>query len=104
MKGLRHFRNIYFALAALLWLPLSAHCQLETVPGLEFIRCQVEAQSPDDAKNNCNDCSCCSVEKSSFQSEHTRLTIALPDLLPLSFVSLVPAASTLPDEVSLGIL
>ena len=61
-KGVRRFHNLLFALAASLWLPASAHCQLETVPGFEFLRCSVDTG---DAQQPAKDCSnCCSVEQS----------------------------------------
>ena len=98
----RRFQNIVFVLAAFLWLPVSAHCQLESVPGLEFLRCSVETA---DAHSPANDCSgCCAVEKSQYRAEQVRLTIPAPDLLPLSFTPTLPALTSLPAESGVGIL
>ena len=101
MNGVRYFRNIFFALAAFIWLPVSAHCQLETVPGLEFLRCASDAQN---SNGHCTDTGCCSAEKSQYKAEQLRLTLPSPDLLPISLVPLLTPANSLPDEVSLGIL
>ena len=100
--SVRRFRNILFALAALLWLPVSAHCQFESIPGLEFLRCSVETST---AHNSAKDCSnCCAVEDSQYRAEHVRLTIPTPDLFPVFVVPVLSAASALPVEASLGIL
>ena len=95
-----------FALAAFLWLPVSAHCQLETIPGLEFLRCVSDNQSRPN-QGHCGDTGCCSAEKSQYKSEQLRLTLPSPDLMPIPATPLTPLsnlANGLPDEVSLGIL
>ena len=101
MFGVRFFRNTFFALAAFIWLPASAHCQLESVPGLQFLRCSTETQS---SHSPCKDGGCCSVEKMQYKSEQARLTISAPDLLLISFTPILDAPSSLPVEVSVGIL
>lgn len=101
MIGVRYFRNIIFGLAAFLWLPVSAHCQLEAVPGLEFLRCVSDSQN---SNGNCNDSGCCSVEKSQYKSEQKRVSLPSPDFLPVPLTPIVDAANSLPDEVSVGIL
>jgi hypothetical protein len=95
---------MFFALAALLWLPASVHCQLESLPGLEFFQCVVDEQLACDPGKDCGDCGCFAVEQSQYKSEHIRLTLPSPDLLPISFTPLLPLASTLPVEVCVGIL
>jgi hypothetical protein len=95
-------RNIVFALAAFLWLPASAHCQLESLPGLEFLRCSVETAG---AHSQANDCSnCCAVEKSQYRAEHFRLTVPAPELFPASSALAVPPVTSLAAESSVGIL
>ena len=99
---MRRFQNIVFALAAFLWLPVSAHCQLESVPGLEFLRCSIKASDSQQPAKDCSDC--CAVEKSQYRAEHHRLTIPTPDLLLLSLAPVLPPATALPAEVSGGFL
>lgn len=100
--GVRHFRNIFFALAAFMWLPVSAHCQLEFVPGFEFLRCNV---TPVESHSPSKDCgSCCSVEKSQYRADQVRLNVPAPELLPSLPVTVLPEVNSLPVEVSLGIL
>lgn len=101
MTGVRHFRNIIFALAAFMWLPASAHCHLETIPGLEFLRCADDGQN---AKGTCDGSGCCAVEKSQYQSEQNYFTFSTPDFLPALHPSLIQVENSLPAEVSVGIL
>lgn len=101
MNSVRCFRNIIFALAAFLWLPASAHCQLETIPGLAFLRCSADTQSSHDP---CKDGGCCAVEKSPYQNASLRVTLPMLDLLPMLCAPLLKVTNTLPAEVSVGIL
>jgi hypothetical protein len=99
----RNFRNIFFTLAAFLWLPASAHCQFATLPGLDFLQCSVSAQSTCAADKGCADCGGCSIEKSQY-NKTGQLRVPLTDLLPLPLAPLPILAKTLPAEVSVGIL
>jgi hypothetical protein len=81
-----------------LWLPVTFHCQLESIPGLEFVRCAADTSNQSD----CSDDGCCAVEKQLYKSEQHRQT--LPIFSPLTSAPLLNGASTLPDEVSLGLL
>jgi hypothetical protein len=96
----RYFRNIFFALAAFLWLPVSAHCQLGSVPGLEFLRCAVDAQTPGGSTGS-NDCGCCAVEKSQYKSSQARVTIPSPAMLLTVAVTDITDKSA--DEISAAV-
>jgi hypothetical protein len=100
----RRFRNIVFTLAALLWLPASAHCQLESLPGLEFLQCDGDAQAPCDTSKDCGDCGCYAAENSHYNSGQLRFTFPSPEWQVVSFTADVALVNTLPAEVSLGIL
>ncbi len=80
MNRLQFFRNIFFALAAFIWLPASAHCELENIPGLEFLHCGGASQS---ANSPCQDCDDCSVENAQYKSDSQPLTLCAPNWLPL---------------------
>lgn len=85
---------------ALAWLPVTSHCQMEVLPGLEFLQCGTDNSQPD----NCGDSGCCAVESSSYQT--TRNDESCP-LIVLNLLALVPVPvveSSLPQEVSLGVL
>ena len=99
---MRRFRNIVFVLAAFLWLPVSAHCLLESIPGLEFLDCTIAAADTQQPTQDCSDC--CAVEKSQYRAEQVQLSIPTPELLPLFCAPVSAAAAALPVEVSAGIL
>lgn len=86
---MRHFRNIWFALAAFLWLPAVAHCQLESLAGFKFLQCHEDATAAHTSSKDCD--SCCAVEKSQFRSVQQRLDVPQPGLLPL-FLTLALAS------------
>ncbi len=98
----RRFRNIYFALAAFLWLPAAAHCQLETLPGLEFLRCAISAKAPADANHGCKDCGGCTVEKSEYRSISTSLNAPAPELLTVFLAPRQESFELLPVEIGVG--
>lgn len=104
MNGVRPFRNIFFALAAFLWLPAAAHCQLESIPGLEFLSCQAGTSYSENPDSHCGDTGCCSVEESQYKTEQSHLTLPSPKVLLLSSAPVLDLADTLSDEVSQGIL
>ena len=80
-------------LLAAVWLPMTVHCQLESIPGLEFLACASE-NSSDESKSHCDD-SCCSVERTAYKSEQVRQTLPLPDLLPMFSALLLSVSDTL---------
>jgi hypothetical protein len=94
----RRFRNILLVVTALLWLPASAHCQLEFLSGLEFLQCETQAPSSHNPNEDCSNC--CAVEKSQCRVEHERLTIPAPVLLPAPFAPVLSTTAALPAEVS----
>ena len=101
--SVRRFRNIAFALAAFLWLPVSLHCKLESVPGFDFLRCGDNfASSSHNTNKDCSDC--CKVEKSQYQTEQLRATDPTIDFISFTDFAVAPSLKSLPVEVSLGIL
>jgi hypothetical protein len=96
----RYFGKTWFLLMALSWLPLSAHCQLERVPGLEFLQCAADAPSEDGSRNDCGDRGCCPAEKAPYKSEQHRVGLPSPGDLPVAFAPTSDIATTPPSEVS----
>jgi len=95
-------RNILVVLLAVAWLPMTAHCRLEIVPGLEFLACQSESESSDNESSDCAEC--CSVEKSQYRIGQHRLMVAPPNLPPLSFVPVADLANTFSGTVGREVL
>lgn len=101
---MRYFRITFIALVALLWLPVSAHCLLETATGLQFLECQTEGQSSGNPDSHCTGSGCCSVERSHYTVERAPIS---PRFVALDLITIDPVQAPLnclPTEVSLGIL
>ncbi len=96
---------MFFALAAFLWLPAAAHCQLETVPGLGFLRCAGVTAGDHCTPGDCG--RCCAVEQSDYSLSSGSFSVFAPKLvaLPLGVPSItLDTLTALPDEVTLGVL
>jgi len=100
--GVRRLRNIVFVLAALLWWPASVHCQLETVPGFEFLSCETDSSTSHGTSDDCDNC--CAVEKAQYRIDNAKLSIPTPQLLPVLFVSIIDTEPALPEETCCGLL
>jgi len=98
--GVRALRNILIVLVAVVWLPMTMHCRLETVPGLEFLACLTDGDCHDEQSSDRGDTGCCSVEKSQYKTEQHRLTLQPPNLLPLPFAPVLDLADGLSGEAS----
>ena len=97
---MRYSKHIVIALAALLWLPASLHCQLASVPGLEFLDCQSGGDLSGTPDAPCPDSGCCPAASAQYKAEQHRQTISPPALLLLQAALLSDAANFLSDKVS----
>jgi hypothetical protein len=91
-------------LLALAWVPLMSHCKLETVPGLQFLRCAFEDQAPAKAPGHCDGASCCAVESGKYQAPSHQQIVPVFALAPLPFDVIADCDRALPPAVSLGLL
>ena len=82
-------------LAAILWLPMTSHCELESIPGLEFLACAAETGANHERDSHCDD-SCCSAERAPFKSETRQ--ILLPPALVFVNATVLPIAEERADE------
>jgi len=96
----RFLKNIFVVLVAVVWLPLTMHCQLEPLPGLEFLICQPDRDSQGKQSSDCGNTGCCSAEKSHYKTEQHRRTLQPPNLLQLSFAPVLDLANALSDAAS----
>ena len=88
-------RTILCFCLAVVWLPVTAHCQLETLPGLELLRCASEAHDAP-ARGGCNDYGCCEVERSVYKTNQQRVALRSADLPPVFILSLTVLLQNLP--------
>ncbi|MCC7377434.1 MAG: hypothetical protein IT581_22425 [Verrucomicrobiales bacterium] len=67
VRTVRLFGRMCFLVVALLWVPLTAHCRIASVPGLEFLRCGDHEHSEDQDHKSCEDRGCCAQENGNYQ-------------------------------------
>jgi len=104
INTVRVLRNTLLLLLAAAWLPLTAHCRLEALPGLEFLQCADEQACQHESAPNSGG-TCCSFESSEYflpahqPAVHPVLVLALPP-----FESPMELVRGLPASASLGVL
>lgn len=76
-------------LLALAWAPLTAHCELESATGLDFLRCASASQPASNGAGHCDDTSCCAVESAKYPAPSQRPIVPVFVLvaLPLDLVT-----------------
>jgi hypothetical protein len=102
--AVRVLKRLLLILLVLGWAPITAHCKLEILPGLEFLQCISEAQASSGSEGHCNDTECCSVETSLYKAAQPRVAIPAPELSTFSMDSRLTLATPLPGQVHPGIL
>ncbi len=100
----RMLKKVMVLLLVLAWVPLTSHCKLESIPGLEFLACLSDGDSHNQQDSDCDDTECCQLEKSLYKTEKSHLVLPSPDFLPFSPALVVDLANALPDEVGVGML
>jgi hypothetical protein len=91
-------------MVAILWLPMAAHCQLESLPGLEFLACQTGDTASENSDSHCGEVGCCSVERAEYKTGQFRPTPPSPNWLPISPALLLTLARAMPDEIVLCVV
>ena len=104
LAAVRLLRNTLLLLLAAAWLPLTSHCKLEALPGLEFLQC-ADGQACHQDADVPNDGGCCSLEAAHYFLPSQQPDVAPALLLALpAFESPLALVRGLPAPVSLGIL
>jgi hypothetical protein len=99
-------KTILVVALAFLWVPITSHCQLETIPSLTALLgcCDHEDTEAPHQDNDCEEDSCASVESGSYRTQEHALLVIVPDVSANTLQIAVTELSDLPDEVSLGVL
>lgn len=77
-----------------LWLPVTNHCRLESVPGLEFLRCATAVPTGSD----CDGDGCDVVEDGFYKVEEANVVAVQPLCVPV--FHLAPLIDHSPPEIS----
>ena len=104
VRAVRLLSRICFLTLALLWVPLTAHCRIASVPGFEFLRCADHEHSGNQDHQSCEDCGCCTQESGKYQS--SRWEDLTPDLHPdlVEAIECIAVDVGLPAKESKGVL
>ena len=102
---LRSVWRICVLAMALLWVPLTAHCRIASLPGLEFLRCAEDGDAHGNKAGTSDaDCDCCEQEHGKYHASRWEnpLPDSMPDVgLPVAWANAWSALA--PDETD-GIL
>ncbi len=74
--GVRLLRSILMLLLAVAWIPLSAHCELENMIGLEVLQCH--PQGPSSGASHCEDAPCCGWECGQYYVPAAQPLVTVP--------------------------
>lgn len=88
---------------AVLWLPISVHCELEEIPALQFLSCCPTESAPHQ-DDDCETDGCAVVESGLYKTEERQASIPTPNLavcaepnwLLISLLEPTPAFAELP--------
>ena len=73
-------RTILVLTMAVLWLPLSVHCELEQIPALDFLACCPDEDMAPHQDDDCETDVCAVVESGLYKVEERQVALPAPDL------------------------
>jgi len=103
--AVRFWKTMLGIMLALAWAPLTAHCQLESATGLQFLQCDREGRVPAQGGSHCDDSSCCDWESGQCRLPQNQVSFFVADsvvlaLEPLSAWALEPSPAGEPGMVT----
>jgi len=81
------WKRVLAGALVVLWVPLTMHCRLESLPGMEFLVCCPQEDSVPHQDSDCDDDACAVVESASYKTENNRVAIPTPVLVPALFLT-----------------
>jgi len=91
----KSFRALIALLLVAFWPLVTTHCDLEQLPGLEFLTCADEADATH-AESDCESDPCASVESGFYKTEDARQVVPTPPLIPSAFLTAIMLEATQP--------
>jgi hypothetical protein len=74
----RFSRAVIAVILALVWVPLTAHCELESVTGLNFLQCPSAGDCATEGSSHCDDSSCCGWEAGFYKLPRNESSACVP--------------------------
>ncbi len=88
---------------ALLWLPMTSHCNLEHLRGLEFLACCNHEDTAPHQDKDCETDVCASVESGNYKTEERAVTVPTQSLVATISALLLTAAPAIPSTSVIAI-
>jgi hypothetical protein len=70
------FKTVLVLALVALWLPATLHCQLEELPGLQFLACCDHDETAPHQDDDCRTDSCAMVEDGLYKTNDSKVTAA----------------------------
>lgn len=96
---MKSFRTLLTLLLVALWPLVTSHCDLEQLPGFEFLACADEAAATH-AESDCETDTCASVESGFYKTEDTPQLVPTPPSIPSELLRTILTEPTQPAAVS----
>jgi hypothetical protein len=96
----RLFKTLLAVLLALAWVPLTAHCQLESTAGLGFLGCASGEKTSEQGGSCCEDGLCCSWESEQYSLPRDHVVAQAPIFTAVALLRSITLETTPPDEVA----
>jgi len=82
---------------AVLWLPISVHCELEEIPALQFLSCCPDDDAAPHQDDDCETDGCAVVESGLYKTEERRASLPAPILVFCVVSNWLAAAPVAPE-------
>jgi hypothetical protein len=86
----RKLHTLIASLLVLAWVPVTFHCTLENLPGLEFLNCCSHDEQGCQGEKDCEADACAVVETGAYKIDDNQLVAPLPPLLAVAFLEGLP--------------
>ena len=93
--------KLFAMLTLAVWGLAAMHCQLEGVPGLDFLKCCCFVEAASSPPQDCQNSSCGEVEKGNYRAEEQNLSAPQPLLLLALLSSVIEVPLPEPQVASL---
>ena len=94
--------KVMAVLLALLWLPMASHCDLEHLPGFEFLACCDHADTAPHQDDDCQTDVCASVESGNYKLPEFAVAAPAPVLVASMLTSLAPTEPENPSATGVA--
>jgi len=100
LTPVKSLRTLLTLLLVALWPLVTSHCDLEQLPGLEFLTCADAAATTAHKDDACETDSCASIESGFYKTEDGRQVVPTPPLVPSAFLTAILQQAAQPSATT----